>query len=269
MISAENMHNFNYWMIQITASLSISAKHCANLGAIKKFLASMRIFKSKQILTPPPPRDQGALAPPSEASPVSYPGALSFPKDLGDGPVQSLQGHQPLGCMVQAGLVTFQIALLWRGRASYSHGYLGALWCLPLSGVGTWQPLGKMVSTSPLCQEAANWGPVYKAAVWQPRPGAQELCHQGTVWKPFSQGRAFWKALLPVYQLLNKLLIRKDFTGFPYGSVVKNLPGQQDREDPLEEDMATHSSVLAWRIPWTRSLAGDSPRGNKALDMTY
>ena len=112
MISAENMHNFNYWMIQITASLSISAKHCANLGAIKKFLASMRIFKSKQILTPPPPRDQGALAPPSEASPVSYPGTLSFPKDLGDGPVQSLQGHQPLGCMVQAGLVTFQIALL-------------------------------------------------------------------------------------------------------------------------------------------------------------
>ena len=28
-------------------------------------------------------------------------------------------------------------------------------------------------------------------------------------------------------------------------------------EDPLEEDMATHSSVLAWRIPWTEpSLAG-------------
>ena len=24
-----------------------------------------------------------------------------------------------------------------------------------------------------------------------------------------------------------------------------------DREDPLEEEMATHSSILAWRIPWT------------------
>ena len=38
----------------------------------------------------------------------------------------------------------------------------------------------------------------------------------------------------------------------------KNLPPMQDtqvpslgQEDPLEEDMATHSSVLAWKIPWT------------------
>ena len=40
--------------------------------------------------------------------------------------------------------------------------------------------------------------------------------------------------------------------------MVKNLPAIQetgvqslDREDPLEKGMATHSSVLAWRIPWT------------------
>ena len=46
--------------------------------------------------------------------------------------------------------------------------------------------------------------------------------------------------------------------GFPGGSVVKNLPAMQetwvqslDREDPLEKEMATHSSILAWRIPWT------------------
>ena len=38
----------------------------------------------------------------------------------------------------------------------------------------------------------------------------------------------------------------------------KNLPAMQEtwvlslgREDPLEEGMATHSSILAWRIPWT------------------
>ena len=46
------------------------------------------------------------------------------------------------------------------------------------------------------------------------------------------------------------------------GSVVKNLPAIQKtqevlwvqslgQEDPLEEGMATHSSILAWRIPWT------------------
>ena len=50
------------------------------------------------------------------------------------------------------------------------------------------------------------------------------------------------------------------------------------QEDPLEKEMATHSSILAWRIPWTvflrgeshgqRSLVGCSPRGHKELDMT-
>ena len=40
---------------------------------------------------------------------------------------------------------------------------------------------------------------------------------------------------------------------------VKNLPAMQEiqvqslgREDPLEKGMATHSSILAWRIPWTQ-----------------
>ena len=39
--------------------------------------------------------------------------------------------------------------------------------------------------------------------------------------------------------------------------IVKNLPAMQETqgqslgyEDPLEEEMATHSSILAWRIPW-------------------
>ena len=44
----------------------------------------------------------------------------------------------------------------------------------------------------------------------------------------------------------------------PVGQMVKNLPARQetwvrslDGEDPLEKGMATHSSILAWRIPWT------------------
>ena len=39
-------------------------------------------------------------------------------------------------------------------------------------------------------------------------------------------------------------------------------------EDPLEEGMATHSNILAWRIPWTEELAGYSPQSHKELDMT-
>ena len=40
-----------------------------------------------------------------------------------------------------------------------------------------------------------------------------------------------------------------------------------DREDPLEKRMATHSGILAWRIP-QRSLSCYSPWGHKELDMT-
>ena len=39
-------------------------------------------------------------------------------------------------------------------------------------------------------------------------------------------------------------------------------------EDPLEEGMATHSSVLAWRIPWTEEPEGYSPWGCKESDMS-
>ena len=56
---------------------------------------------------------------------------------------------------------------------------------------------------------------------------------------------------------------------------VKNLPAMQETqvrsmgwEDPLEKGMATHSSILAWRIPWTEEPGGYSPWGHKELDMT-
>ena len=39
-------------------------------------------------------------------------------------------------------------------------------------------------------------------------------------------------------------------------------------EDPLEKEMAIHFSILAWRIPWRRSLVGYSPWGHKELDTT-
>ena len=41
-----------------------------------------------------------------------------------------------------------------------------------------------------------------------------------------------------------------------------------DQEDPLEEEMATHSSILVWRIPWTKEPGRLSPWGCKEVDMT-
>ena len=55
--------------------------------------------------------------------------------------------------------------------------------------------------------------------------------------------------------------------GFPGDSVVRNLPASAGdvqkirvpslvQEDPLEKEMATHSSILAWEIPWTEEHGG-------------
>ena len=62
--------------------------------------------------------------------------------------------------------------------------------------------------------------------------------------------------------------------GFPSGSAVKNLPVMQElqeiqvqslgQEDPLEKGMATHSSILAWRIPWTEKPAGLQSMGSQS-----
>ena len=37
------------------------------------------------------------------------------------------------------------------------------------------------------------------------------------------------------------------------------------QEDPLEEEMATHSTVLAWRIPWTEEPGGPQPMGSQRI----
>ena len=57
--------------------------------------------------------------------------------------------------------------------------------------------------------------------------------------------------------------------------MVKSLPVMREtqvqslgQEDPLEKEMATHSSILAWRIPWTEELGGLQSMGHKESDMT-
>ena len=69
----------------------------------------------------------------------------------------------------------------------------------------------------------------------------------------------------------------KSFVDFPGGSVVKNLPAMKEMqetqvwslywEDPVEGDMATHSNIFAWRIPWTEEPDGLQTMGFQR-DMT-
>ena len=56
---------------------------------------------------------------------------------------------------------------------------------------------------------------------------------------------------------------------------LKRVPAMQEtwvrslsREDPLEKEMATHSSILAWRIPWTEEPGGLQSTGSKESDTT-
>ena len=62
-------------------------------------------------------------------------------------------------------------------------------------------------------------------------------------------------------QLYTHTTVMYVHTGFPDGEAVKSLPANTgdvrdwvqslDPEDPLEKEMATRSSILAWKIPWT------------------
>ena len=64
----------------------------------------------------------------------------------------------------------------------------------------------------------------------------------------------------------------RKYWDFPVAQMVKNLPAMQEtcvwslgQEDPLEEGMATHSSILVWRIPWTEEPGGLHSIGSQRL----
>ena len=63
--------------------------------------------------------------------------------------------------------------------------------------------------------------------------------------------------------------------GLPGDSVVKNLSDKQEtqipslgQKDPLEEEMATHSNILAWENPWTEEPGALQSMGSQRADMT-
>ena len=60
--------------------------------------------------------------------------------------------------------------------------------------------------------------------------------------------------------------------GFLVAQLVKNLPAVQEtqvrslgQEDPLEKEMANHSSILAWKIPWMQKSGGLQSTGSQKV----
>ena len=85
-------------------------------------------------------------------------------------------------------------------------------------------------------------------------------------WVWASSGSWWWTGRPGMLQFMGSQRVGRDrdwtreAVAFPGGSVGKNLPAAWEtrvwslgQEDPLEEETATHSSLLAWRIPWTEA----------------
>ena len=75
--------------------------------------------------------------------------------------------------------------------------------------------------------------------------------------------RCFWMAMLLIFKINFACLVAQ---------MAKNLPAMQEIwlqflgwEDPLEKGMAPHSSILAWRIPWTEESGGLQSMGSQRV----
>ena len=86
---------------------------------------------------------------------------------------------------------------------------------------------------------------------------------------------AFQIILFLHHHLKNSYILRVSLVGLPGDSdgreftcSVGDLGSIPELDRPLEEGMATHSSILAWRIPWTEELGGQQSVGLQNIDTT-
>ena len=70
----------------------------------------------------------------------------------------------------------------------------------------------------------------------------------------------------------NKYCTLMHVWGFPDGLVIKDPPARQQtrvqylgQENPLEKEIATHSSILSWEIPWTEEAGGLQSMGSQRV----
>ena len=92
----------------------------------------------------------------------------------------------------------------------------------------------------------------------------------------FRDSRAVGFPKFSTWIILNtKSSINSQWCSFLVAQIVKNPPATQEtqvqsprREDPLEKEMATHSSIFAQRVLWTEEPGGLQSMGHKELDMT-
>ena len=85
----------------------------------------------------------------------------------------------------------------------------------------------------------------------------------------------YWRDQYPLSPVITWFLLTWEygcFRVFPVAQMVKNLPATQEtwvgslgQEDSLEKEIAVHSSILAWEIPWTEEPGGLQPMGSQRV----
>ena len=128
---------------------------------------------------------------------------------------------------------------------------LSSVWGIPLESLGKWSPRERQQRREMDGSLSTNKGQIREAGRWSP----------GKVRK----SEEFWYISAPFGAFSGSLL------GFPEGPTINNPPAMQEtqvwslgQDDPLEEGMSSHSSIPAWRIPWTEV---DGPWCCKEWDM--
>ena len=155
-------------------------------------------------------------------------------------------------------MATYSSVLAWRipgmgepgGLLSMGSHRVGHDWS-DLAAEATQYPFNPLL----ICLNP--WELVSNYCYWEPWLKQTLLC---IVWKPAFHDD-LWITLL-WYSLY----------GLPWvAQVVKNLPVRQDtqawflgQEDQLEKEMATHSSILAWKVPWTEEPSGLQSMGSQS-----
>ena len=95
------------------------------------------------------------------------------------------------------------------------------------------------------------------------------------MWKQCKQCQTlFWGAPKSLQVVTAAMKLKDTYSlDFPGGSEVKasacnagDLGSIPELEDPLEKEMATHSSILAWRIPWIEEVGGLQSMGSQRVE---
>ena len=131
--------------------------------------------------------------------------------------------------------------------------------------------LSSATLTRPFGCEKLKWGTIWKMSPSICHPVASSWYLKKTVELTIFHMDLAHAKVMEIISI--KLRI---WRAFLVAQTIKNLPAMQETwvwslggEDPLEKEMATHSSILVWRIPWTEEPGGLQSTGSQRVGLDW